>query len=174
MRALWRAIRSFRWQEWGALLLAAVLAAGVGVLAYVVIDAAQARQQATEQAQAQRDQAIDARKAQTRRIDQLTYQVDGLREVVEGQARTIGRQEQAIRDLSEQVHQAGGTPVVTSVVPRRDARTSKPTPGATSSSSSSPRPRATSSPTTAPKPTRPAPSPTSDDGLLCGLLVLIC
>lgn len=170
MRALWQAIRSFRWQEWGALMLAAVLAAGVGVLGYVVVDAARARQQATEQAQAQRDQAIDARKAQTRRIDQLTEQVAGLRDVVEGQARTIGRQEQAIRDLGAQVHQAGGTPVVTAVVPRRDTtRSPRPT------SSTRPTTMPTSSPTSTPSRTsRPSPAPSTGDGPICSLLVLVC
>lgn len=163
MHTLWLAIRSLRWREWGVLALAGVLAVGAGILGYVVVDAANARQEAAIQAQAQRDQAIDARKAQTRRIDQLTEQVDGLRDVVEGQARTIGRQEQAIRDLATQVQHTGQRPVVTSVAPRPSAsRTPAPKPGT----------KPTSTPRPSPRPTNPTPD--DNPGLVCRVLIIIC
>ena len=159
------------------LIVTAVIVATLLAVALLVaqVDAARTRSQSVDQAQAQRDQAIDARQAQTRRIDQLTEQVDELHETAREQAVLIGRQEQAIRDLAAQVSHGGQSPVVTSVAPRRTA-TRTPTP----TSETKPTARTTkptTAPTTAPKPpavVRPAPAKSTDDGLICGLLPIIC
>lgn len=160
------------------LIVTAVIIATLLAVALLVaqVDAARARSQSVDQAQAQRDQAIDARQAQTRRIDQLTEQVDDLHETARQQAALIGRQEQAIRDLAEQVAHGGQDPVVTAVAPRRTgSRTPAPASGSkpTTTRSSA----RTTQPTTAPRPpavARPAPAKSTDDGLICSLLVLIC
>lgn len=164
MRLIPGRLRRLAARDWLILFGAIVAAIVVGVASYVVVDAARVRSQTTQQAQAQRDQAIDARKAQTRRIDQLTEQLQALETRARAQASLVGRQEQAIRDLAEQVSRGGQEPVATAVSPRR-------------TSTRTPAPSAGTKPTTAPKPpatARPALATTTDDGLLCSLLVLVC
>lgn len=148
-------------------LAAVAVTTGVGALINAASTGQHEADRARDQAQAQASIVADQRAAQSRRIDLLRAEVDELHETVREQAALIGRQEQAIRDLAAQVQHGGQEPVVTSVAPRRTA-TRTPTSG------TKPNPRAT--PTTAPQPpvVRPAPAKSTDDGLICSLLVLVC
>lgn len=145
------------------------LTTGIGSLINAASEGQHAADRARDQAQAQASIVADQRAAQTRRIDHLTEQIRDLQAQAETQATVIGRQEQAIRDLAAQVKRSGQKPVVTSVSPRRTATR-------TARSSTKPATKPTAAPTTAPRPSavRPAPASSTDDGLICSLLVLIC
>lgn len=149
------------------------LTTGLGTLINAASEGQRAADRARDQAQAQASIVADQRAAQSRRIDILRDQVDELRERLATQATLVGRQEQAIRDLAAQVSHGGQQPVVTSVAPRRTtSRTAKPStkPDAT---------QPTTAPATASKPApvvrpAPTPAPSTDDGLICSILVLVC
>lgn len=98
-------------REVAGLLAVVVVGALIGVMGYVVVDAARAREQATRQLEAQAEQAIDTRIAQTARINRLSEQVASLQAEVTAQESTIAAQSQAIADLSAQLRRAGTEPI---------------------------------------------------------------
>lgn len=181
-----RAFAVMRRRDW--LLVTAACTAALLLFTTLLVaqlDAYRARSQAAAQAHAQASIVADQRAAQSRRIDLLSTQLDDTREQLRAQATLVGRQEQAIRDLSAQVDAMGGEPVTSSVAAHRDAtRTARPTtaptgPPATRTKRPSTPKRAT--PTTGPTatpPRQPQPAPTTtqphDDGPLglCALLPL--
>lgn len=137
-----------------------------------------AANRAAAQAQAQARITTDQRQAYTRRVDLLTGQVGDARTQLEAQAKVLGRQEQAIRDLAAQVQALGGRPVATAVTSPRTrptpAPTTAPAPVTSTPGSNSPRP-STSRPSPHPSTSRPSPQPTPqpppDTG---GLLTPVC
>lgn len=175
-----------RWRPTGrelAMLLAVVVAGVlVGILGYVVVDAARAREQAVRHAEAQAQVAMDARRAQTARISDLIVDVHELERQVAAHEATIAAQSQAIADLSEQVRRAGEDPITgdpaavpdggDASVPSTSAGGTPPTPAQPAPQPPSPPPGAAPAPSPAPSPS-PEPPP-GDDPVLCLPLDLLC
>ncbi len=151
------------------LLVGAIVALLVAMLA----DAIVSRQQAHEALTAERDRAAQTSQRLERRIDTLTGQVRDARQV-------IGRQEQAISDLREQVADLGGSPVAGDDRARITAPSSGTAPARRVTTTPTPRSGPTahpSAPTVTPPaaaPTQPTPSrqPTQPPPVLC--LLGIC
>jgi hypothetical protein len=123
-----------RWlSNWrnGATVLASVV---IALVAFVVIDASQARQE-----------ALDARNrtatAATRRIDKLNDKIG------ETDSRQIGETNAKLAALEEQIRQLGGKPVVVSIGSTQAGSTPPPS----TTSTTSPRPTTTTT-TTPPQP----------------------
>lgn len=170
-----------RWRPTGrelAMLLAVVVAGMlVGVLAYVVVDAARARDQAVRHAEAQARIAIDARQAQTDRITALLADVAALEDQVAGHEATIAAQSQAIADLSEQVRRAGEDPITGDPAPpppSGERRSSPPGTELRAPAADPQRPQSTSAPPEPDPEPSPAPGPDPDEAVLCPPLDLLC
>lgn len=107
-----RALRVMRPRDWiaaaGVSLAGALIAATVLV---AVVNGALADERAARLLEAQAEQAMDARAAQTQRIDGLSAQLDALRDEMAAQEGTIAAQSQAIDDLSVQLRRAGTDPI---------------------------------------------------------------
>lgn len=173
-----------------------VFAAAAAITLWIVglVAAAGAGQRAADraerQAAAQARIVLDQRAATDRRVDLLTRQIDDTRAELAGQGRTVGRQEQAIRDLAAQVRALGGRPVAEAVAgstspggptspsgPSSGSRSPRPAGSATPAPRPSPRPspRPTTRPSTStPRPTTPPPPAPTGGGLACTLLPILC
>lgn len=151
-----------RWvADWrtGAVACGTVL---VLLLGYVVVDGKLARDRALDVAQATAEQALDARRAATRRIDLLLGRIDVLEQQGSANGALIADLRTQVAALQEQVRQLGGRPVVTS------------TPGTPSSSSSQgARPAPPTTTTTAPPPS-PPPEEDDDRPVLCLVPLIPC
>lgn len=170
------------WVTYAAVFAASVLLTSWVASLMVAADNGQrAADRARDQARAQASIVADQRAAQSRRIDALSRELARTRAQVSSQAKVVGRQEQAIRDLAAQVDQLGGDPVTSSVTKPRATKTQRPTSTSAASTSSrsngqsTSKPRATQAATPKPQPA-PAPDPHDSGGLLtpvCNVLPLI-
>lgn len=158
-------LRSLSRGNWLALCAVVLASALVGLVFFLVIDRAQARQDGVTQAKAQARQSIDTRQAASRRIDLLAGDVRAL-------SAENGQLASSVAALAEQVRQMGGRPVA--ALPRRapSPETPRTGPASTPRASASQSPPAASTPRPVPtaRPSRPAgPSPRPSPSPPCRL-----
>lgn len=166
----WRRLRAVgRWAtDWrnGATLAASLL---VVVVFLVVNDAVAGRRDAFEALKAQTEQAIDARRAATRRIDLLQAKIDELVARGEVNAAVLGELAAEVDALRAQVRSLGADPVVDD--PRSPSTTARPAPPTSTTSPPAPSPTSTTSTTSTTAPPRPGPEPPGDPApLVCDLV----
>lgn len=143
-----------RWlADWrtGAVACATVL---VLLLGYVVVDGKLARDDALDVAKATAEQAQDARRAATRRIDLLLKRIDDLEQQGGNNGAVIADLRTQVEALRGQVRQLGGRPVVSG------------SPSTTSTTAPRRVPPSTTTTTTTP--------PEDDEPLLCRVPLIPC
>lgn len=156
-------LRTLSRGNWLALCAVVLASALVGLVFFLVVDGAQARQDGVDQAQAQARQAIDTRQAASRRIDRLADDLAAL-QTQNGQLTTT------VQALAEQVRQMGGSPVATLPArpAAREAPRTGPAAGARMTATSSPTPRRSPPATRPPTATRsPSPAPSRSPSPTC-------
>jgi type II secretory pathway pseudopilin PulG len=136
------------------------------VLAFVVHDGAQARDQAFRSLERTTENALDARRAASRRIDLLSTRIGDLEARGEENGALIGELRQQVAALVEQVRQMGGKPVVAPTGSHSSSSTSTSSPTSKTAPSTT---TSTTSPAQPSPPTAPRPGPTS---LVCSVVRL--
>lgn len=142
----------------------------VVLLAFIVFDAARARDKALDAAIASDEESIVQRAATTRRIDLLLDEIEALRLEAFANGERIGGLTEQIGVLQEQVRRLGGVPFTTSTTsaPSAGQRPSSPAPAP----SPRPAPPSRPAPRPAPTPPQPPPAPEPEPGGVC--LLGIC
>ena len=146
-----------RWAtDWrnGATLAATIL---VSLLAFVVADAAQGRDQAFEALEQQTEQLRLARAAASRRIDLLTAQIHELETRGEANAELLGTLVAEVEALRAQVRQLGAEPVV--AAPAGDVASRSPASTTSTTSTTARPPPSPTTTTTVPPAPGPGPDP---------------
>lgn len=136
----------------GAVVVASVV---VALVAYVVIDASQARREALDASES----ALEARSATaagaTRRIDLLQARIADLEESGQDNSEEIGALKAEVSALQRQIEQEGGSPVV----PRTTTTTAPSAPPSTTTTTAPP-----------PEPQPEEPEPDEGSGLCLGII----